>query len=1492
MTHPRLLAVAVMLLGLVSNANAQGPGFPVAVGVGQNPTGAALVLYYPYNEEIAPLTLPMATGGTAPLTYSLPILSNLRFDPATRVLTGAPNVAGGGYFTPDGFPFTYTVTDGAGLTDTVNVHLNVCESGGDDTGTTICTPPSFTPYSIASPPMNMTYTVNAPINVTLPAATGGTGIEPFRRYALLGAGADVALPAGLTFDTTSRVLSGTPSAVGNTTVRYRVGEVAGFNPEERAAYFDFTLIVEADTTPVFTPDAAISAQSYFPGQMLDMTLPSAIGGNGAITYMLTGPGGAALAQALPGATLNPTTRVLSGMLTATPAAARVFTYTATDAENDVGMLTFNITVYADSAPTFTEGATIADQLYIVGERFPLTLPAVTTGTGNIRINYALTPALPAGLTFNDELRPPTLTGTPTTVAATTTYTYMITDGDTNTGAGDSDSLEFDLTVEENTFPAFPEGTAIPDQNYIQHTMITPLTLPQTATGGNGPLTYTLSSGLPVGLTYNADANPPTITGTPTGTAGRVRIRWMAADADIDIGQGDTAIVRITFVVAANISPTFTEGVTIGDQIYLVGETVALTLPEAAPGNGATHYGLANTGTFMVVADGESLLGLTWNAAERTLTGTATTGTIPLLWIARDTDESTSDTASLPFRITVEADTVPSFAIGETIDLRTYVAGTMIAPLTFPQATGGNGDLTYMLTPSLPAGLGLTFDGAANPPTLTGMPTAAASVTYTYTAADADSNMAGDDTASLTFDLTVEVDTAPTFPDGTVVLGDVLFAQNVPFPPLTLPTTATGGNGPLTYALTNSAGAVATLHAGLTYNAAANPPTITGTPTQLGAFLLNWVAMDADGNELRSDTARVNFVISIRTDIVPAFAEGVTIADQFYLPGEEVALTLPAVAMLGNRLGITFGPDITYRLVNRDTGMAVADGGSVLGLTWNAADRTLTGTTTVGTIPFSLIAQDADENTEADDTASLEFDLTVADTAPAFATGETIDLKTYVTDTMIAPLTFPQATGGNGDLTYMLTPSLPAGLGLTFDGAARPPTLTGTPPVAAASVTYTYTAADADGNIAGDDTASLAFDLTVEVDTAPTFPEGTVVLGDVLFAQNVPLPTLTLPTTATGGNGPITYALVNSLDEVATLHAGLTYNAAANPPTITGTPTQVNTLLLNWVAIDADDNELRSDTARVVFSLAVKPDIVPAFAEGVTIADQFYLPGEEVALTLPAVAMLGNRLGITFGPDITYRLVNRDTGMAVADGESVLGLIWNAADRTLTGTATLGTIPFSWIAQDADENTGADDTASLGFRITVEVDTTPAFADNAMIPEQIYTRNSTIPTLVFPQATGGNGDLTYILTPSLPAGLGLTFDGATRQPILTGRPTAVTGSVTYTYTAADADGNIAPDDAASLTFDLTVEADTAPTFPDGTVTIDVLLHPEHDDPHPDLADDGHRRQRRAHLRPDHPGRRSPEPARRADLQRRRQPADHHRHADRGDNCTTQLEGDGC
>ena len=71
-----------------------------------------------------------------------------------------------------------------------------------------------------------------------------------------------------------------------------------------------------------------------------------------------------------------------------------------------------------------------------------------------------------------------------------------------------------------------------------------------------------------------------------------------------------------------------------------------------------------------------------------------------------------------------------------------------APLVLPAATGGVGALTYALAPSLPAGL--AFDPAAR--TISGTPSAASAVTYTYTATDAASPP---DQASLTFTIEVE-----------------------------------------------------------------------------------------------------------------------------------------------------------------------------------------------------------------------------------------------------------------------------------------------------------------------------------------------------------------------------------------------------------------------------------------------------------------------------------------------------------------------------------------------------------------------------------------------------------------------------------------------------------------------------------------------------------------------------------------------------------------
>ena len=68
---------------------------------------------------------------------------------------------------------------------------------------------------------------------------------------------------------------------------------------------------------------------------------------------------------------------------------------------------------------------ISDQTYVVGEAIEAELPAVPEGLGTPPFTYSLSPALPAGLTFDSATR--TLSGTPTAASAATDYTYTVTD---------------------------------------------------------------------------------------------------------------------------------------------------------------------------------------------------------------------------------------------------------------------------------------------------------------------------------------------------------------------------------------------------------------------------------------------------------------------------------------------------------------------------------------------------------------------------------------------------------------------------------------------------------------------------------------------------------------------------------------------------------------------------------------------------------------------------------------------------------------------------------------------------------------------------------------------------------------------------------------------------------------------------------------------------------------------------------------------------------
>ncbi len=187
----------------------------------------------------------------------------------------------------------------------------------------------------------------------------------------------------------------------------------------------------------------------------------------------------------------------------------------------------------DTQPSFGDRS-IANQSYTENVPIPaLTLPAAASGDGTLR--YSLSPAPPAGLSFDAGTR--RLSGAPSGTQAAATYTYTATDDD-----GDTDTLTFTIAVAAAPPGATPTfgARSIPNQSYTQGVGIAALTLPR-ATGGNGTLRYSLSPAPPAGLSF--DDAPRRLTGVPTAIQDAAAYSYTVTDAD-----GDTATLSFTIAI--------------------------------------------------------------------------------------------------------------------------------------------------------------------------------------------------------------------------------------------------------------------------------------------------------------------------------------------------------------------------------------------------------------------------------------------------------------------------------------------------------------------------------------------------------------------------------------------------------------------------------------------------------------------------------------------------------------------------------------------------------------------------------------------------------------------------------------------------------------------------------------------------------------------------------------------------------------------------------
>ncbi len=1131
-----------------------------------------------YTQDIAitALELPAATGGTTPLVYTLTgpsggnLPAGLTFTPGTRMLSGTPS-------TPGTTTLTYMVMDTNG--DSANATFMVIVSDG----------------LALTAPTNQNYTEDIAITaLELPAATGGT--TPLV-YTLTGPSGGN-LPAGLTFTPGTRMLSGTPSTPGTTTLTYMVMDTNG-----DSANATFMVIVSdglaltAPTNQNYTQDIAITA----------LELPAATGGTTPLVYTLTGPSGGNLPAGL---TFTPGTRMLSG--TPSTPGTTTLTYMVMDTNGDSANATFTVMVNAGLALTasgnqnYTRGTAISN----------LILPAATGGTGTLV--YTLTGTLPTGLSFTAGTR--TLSGTPSTATSTTTLTYTVTD--TN---GASTSVDF--TVMVNAGLAL---TASGNQNYTRGTAISNLILPA-ATGGTGTLTYTLTS-VP-GLTFTASTR--TLSGTPS-TAGTTTLTYMVTDTN---GASTTA----TFTVMVNAGLALTAS---GNQNYTEGTAISnLQLPAATGGTAPLTYTLT------------SVPGLSFNASTRTLSGTPNTaGTTTLTYTVTDTNGA-STTAT--FTVTVNAGLALTASGNQN-----YTRGTAITALQLPEATGGTGTLTYTLT-SVP---GLTFTASTR--TLSGTPSTAGTTTLTYTVTDTNGA-----STNATFTVMVNAGLALT------ASGNQNYTRGTAISNLILPA-ATGGTGTLVYTLTG------TLPTGLSFTAGTR--TLSGTPsTATSTTTLTYTVTDTN-----NASTNATFTVTVNAGLALT-ASG----NQNYTRGTAISnLILPAA---------TGG-----------TGTLVYTLTSVPGLTFTASTRTLSGTpSTAGTTTLTYRVTDTNgASTSATFTVMVNAGLALT------ASGN----QNYTRGTAISNLILPAATGGTGTLTYTLT-SVP---GLDFNADTR--TLSGTPSTAG-TTTLTYTVTDTNG-------ASTNATFTVSVSDGLALTAS----GNQNYTRGTAISNLILPA-ATGGTGTLTYTLTSV--------PGLTFTASTR--TLSGTPSTAGTTTLTYMVMDTNG---ASTTA--TFTVMINAGLALT-ASG----NQNYTRGTAI-------------------PDLQLPAATGGTGTLTYTLTSVPGLTFTASTRTLSGTpSTAGTTTLTYTVTDTNG-------ASTNATFTVMVNAGLALTASG---NQNYTRGTAISNLILPAATGGTGTLTYTLT-SVP---GLTFTASTRT--LSGTPSTA-DTTTLTYTVTDTNGA-----STSVTFTVMVSA---------------------------------------------------------------------------------------
>lgn len=460
------------------------------------------------NQLITPFTAVLGSGGYSTLTYSiLPGLpTGVLYNSTNGQITGTPSVLS------SSTNYTVTITDSASQISTQTFFLEV----------------DPVPLSITRPIANKSITVDLVSTPFTPVvATGGYGAIQYS----IGS----SLPTGLTFNTGTGAISGTPTVL-STETSYLITVTDEVNQSGLRSFF-LSVDPPALTTVLNTSTKVLLVNIL----ITPFTPVTAVGGYGTSTYSIS--------PALPnGLEFSTSTGLISGTSSEIIDPSN-YTITVQDSAAQTSSKVFSLNVLAN--PFQLDTALDIPSVELIKNLSVTPFKPVSSIGGNGRLIYFSVPALPALLTINSSTG--IISGTPTETSSATSYTITIVDE-----LNQQSSRAFSLSVTAPLLSATSNFATIELNQDVTNANV----IPVSGNGGYGTLIYAVAPVLPTGLLFSTSTGR--ITGIPSQSSSATEYTVTITD---QIQQSTSATFSLTVnQLFFSTAFTLTEGIFVSRPI--------------------------------------------------------------------------------------------------------------------------------------------------------------------------------------------------------------------------------------------------------------------------------------------------------------------------------------------------------------------------------------------------------------------------------------------------------------------------------------------------------------------------------------------------------------------------------------------------------------------------------------------------------------------------------------------------------------------------------------------------------------------------------------------------------------------------------------------------------------------------------------------------------------------------------------------------------------